>query len=218
MSGWGEDRTGRLRSGNSAKRREGIMTDAANKPVTALVTGAGDRRGHLPGDGRRGLHRGPRRRRRGPRGQGGRRVAAARARGKRGPPRRDEGRRLGAGRRKVDGALGRLDVLVNNAGISPRGTVESTDEALWDRTLAINLKGAWLGIKAALPSLRKRAGDDRQHRLDPRHAADAGALPLRHQQGRALGPDPAGGRRVPDRGGDLQHGRPGLGRHARASG
>jgi len=53
---------------------------------------------------------------------------------------------------------GGLDVLVNNAGISPRGTVESTDEILWDRTLAINLKGAWLGIKAALPRLRERRG------------------------------------------------------------
>ncbi len=51
-----------------------------------------------------------------------------------------------------------LDLLVNNAGISPRGTIESTDEALWDRTLAINLKGAWLGIKTALPSLRSRRG------------------------------------------------------------
>jgi 3-oxoacyl-[acyl-carrier protein] reductase len=53
---------------------------------------------------------------------------------------------------------GGLDVLVNNAGISPRGTIESTDEELWDRTLAVNLKGPWLGIKAALPFLRARRG------------------------------------------------------------
>jgi NAD(P)-dependent dehydrogenase (short-subunit alcohol dehydrogenase family) len=53
---------------------------------------------------------------------------------------------------------GGLDLLVNNAGISPRGTVETTDEALWDRTMSINLKGAWLGIKAAIPSLRRRRG------------------------------------------------------------
>ena len=53
---------------------------------------------------------------------------------------------------------GGLDLLVNCAGISPRGTVETTDEALWDRTLAINLKGAWLGIKAAIPHLRQRRG------------------------------------------------------------
>jgi len=55
-------------------------------------------------------------------------------------------------------AWGRLDVLVNNAGISPRGTAESTDLALWDRTLAINLKGAWLGVKACLPWLKTSRG------------------------------------------------------------
>jgi 3-oxoacyl-[acyl-carrier protein] reductase len=53
---------------------------------------------------------------------------------------------------------GGLDILVNCAGISPRGSVESTDESLWERTLAINLKGPWLGIKAAIPQLRKRQG------------------------------------------------------------
>jgi NAD(P)-dependent dehydrogenase (short-subunit alcohol dehydrogenase family) len=51
-----------------------------------------------------------------------------------------------------------LDILVNNAGISPRGTAETTDEALWDQTLAINLKGPWLGIKTALPWLKRCAG------------------------------------------------------------
>ena len=64
-------------------------------------------------------------------------------------------------RRAVESAVGLwggIDVLVNCAGISPRGTVESTDEALWDRTLGINLKGAWLGIKAAMPTLRSRRG------------------------------------------------------------
>jgi NAD(P)-dependent dehydrogenase (short-subunit alcohol dehydrogenase family) len=53
---------------------------------------------------------------------------------------------------------GALDLLVNCAGISPRGTVESTTEALWERTLGINLKGPWLGIKAAIPLLRERRG------------------------------------------------------------
>jgi 3-oxoacyl-[acyl-carrier protein] reductase len=53
---------------------------------------------------------------------------------------------------------GGIDVLVNNAGISPRGSIDSTDEALWDRTIAINLKGAWLGTRAFLTSLRARHG------------------------------------------------------------
>lgn len=52
----------------------------------------------------------------------------------------------------------RLDVLVNSAGISPRGTAASTDEALWERTMAINLKGPWLGIRASLPMLKASRG------------------------------------------------------------
>ena len=64
------------------------------------------------------------------------------------------------GKRDCDGRepLGALDVLVNNAGLSSRGTVDTTEEALWDLTLSVNLKGPWLGIKAALPLLRKRKG------------------------------------------------------------
>ncbi len=59
---------------------------------------------------------------------------------------------------QLDSRWGALDLLVNCAGISPRGTVESTDETLWEQTLGVNLKGAWLGIKAALPGLRSRQG------------------------------------------------------------
>lgn len=54
--------------------------------------------------------------------------------------------------------FGGLDVLVNNAGISPRSTLESTDDALWERTLGINLKGPWIGIQTAWPALRARKG------------------------------------------------------------
>jgi 3-oxoacyl-[acyl-carrier protein] reductase len=59
---------------------------------------------------------------------------------------------------RVGEAHGALDVLVNNAGISTRGTIETTDEDAWDLTLNVNLRGAWLGIKTALPLLRKRKG------------------------------------------------------------
>jgi 3-oxoacyl-[acyl-carrier protein] reductase len=59
---------------------------------------------------------------------------------------------------EVTDRWGRLDVLVNNAGISTRGTITSTDEADWDRTLAVNLKGPWLGIKSALPWLTRSRG------------------------------------------------------------
>jgi 3-oxoacyl-[acyl-carrier protein] reductase len=52
----------------------------------------------------------------------------------------------------------RIDILVNNAGISPRGTPETIDEELWNRTLAVNVKGAWLGVKACLPHLKATRG------------------------------------------------------------
>ncbi len=61
-------------------------------------------------------------------------------------------------RAEVEACFGGLDLLVNSAGISPRGTVETTDEALWELTLAVNLKGPWLGIKTFLPLLRASRG------------------------------------------------------------
>lgn len=49
---------------------------------------------------------------------------------------------------------GRVDVLVNNAGGSAgRALVHEMDEAMWDRTVDINLKGCFLCSKAVLPSM-----------------------------------------------------------------
>jgi NAD(P)-dependent dehydrogenase (short-subunit alcohol dehydrogenase family) len=54
--------------------------------------------------------------------------------------------------------LGGLDVLVNCAGICVDSTVEETDEAMWDETSNINLKGTFFCVRAALPALRKNSG------------------------------------------------------------
>ena len=54
--------------------------------------------------------------------------------------------------------FGRLDILVNNAGISARGNVEETSEAEWTRTMDINVKGAFLGSKQAIPFMRTAGG------------------------------------------------------------
>lgn len=54
--------------------------------------------------------------------------------------------------------LGGLDVLVNCAGICVDSTIEETDEAMWDETLNINLKGTFFCVRAALPALRKNSG------------------------------------------------------------
>jgi NAD(P)-dependent dehydrogenase (short-subunit alcohol dehydrogenase family) len=54
---------------------------------------------------------------------------------------------------------GTLDVLINNAGIGTSGSVLTTDEATWDRLIAVNLKGVFLMSKAALSVMvPKRTG------------------------------------------------------------
>jgi NAD(P)-dependent dehydrogenase (short-subunit alcohol dehydrogenase family) len=60
--------------------------------------------------------------------------------------------------RETEAALGPLDILVNNAGIGASGTVMTTDEATWDRLMAVNVKGTYLMSRAALAVMvpRKR--------------------------------------------------------------
>ena len=54
--------------------------------------------------------------------------------------------------------FGKLDVLVNNAGIGSHSRVEDTDVETWDRVMAINAKGVFLGTKAAIPEMRRAGG------------------------------------------------------------
>ena len=55
-------------------------------------------------------------------------------------------------------AYGKLDILLNNAGILIRKNIEETTEADWDRIFAVNAKGVFLGTKAAIPALRENGG------------------------------------------------------------
>ncbi len=57
-------------------------------------------------------------------------------------------------------AFGRLDVLFNNAGImlADDGDAISTDEAVWDLTMNVNVKGIFLGCRAGIPALRRAGG------------------------------------------------------------
>jgi NAD(P)-dependent dehydrogenase (short-subunit alcohol dehydrogenase family) len=56
-------------------------------------------------------------------------------------------------------ALGGLDVLVNCGGIGPTGPMECVDEAIWDETLNVNLKGVFFCARAALDALRESGGN-----------------------------------------------------------
>ncbi|GEC53927.1 NAD(P)-dependent dehydrogenase (short-subunit alcohol dehydrogenase family) [Bradyrhizobium japonicum] len=54
--------------------------------------------------------------------------------------------------------FGRIDGVVNNAAIGPLGTVLDTDEALFDRIIAVNLKGPYLTSRAAIPYMIAQGG------------------------------------------------------------
>lgn len=53
-------------------------------------------------------------------------------------------------------ALGRVDAVVNNAGILIAGEVDGLPEASWDAVMDVNAKGSFLVIQALLPSMKRR--------------------------------------------------------------
>lgn len=59
---------------------------------------------------------------------------------------------------EVKARHGRLDALVNCAGVLATGDIEHTDQASWQRMLDVNLTGAFLGCQAMLPLLRRGTG------------------------------------------------------------
>src|SRR6478672_436042 len=55
-------------------------------------------------------------------------------------------------------AFGKIDTVVNNAAWIVRSTIHTTDVALFDRCIAINVRAPFLMIKAALPHLKETQG------------------------------------------------------------
>src|SRR6516162_10105384 len=58
-------------------------------------------------------------------------------------------------RRAVE-IYGRIDVLVNNAGISTRGNIENTTCEVWDKVFATNVRGAFLCMREAVASMKQQ--------------------------------------------------------------
>lgn len=64
-------------------------------------------------------------------------------------------------RRLIDeavAAFGGVDVLVNNAGIWTNGTVETLDPAIWDRLMAVNVRGVFLCSRYVVPRMAAAGG------------------------------------------------------------
>jgi cyclopentanol dehydrogenase len=58
----------------------------------------------------------------------------------------------------ADSRFGRLNVLVNNAGIGGGSRIEDTTVEAWDQMMDVNAKGVFLGTKAVIPPMRKAGG------------------------------------------------------------
>ena len=56
---------------------------------------------------------------------------------------------------EVISRFGKLDILINNAGIYRTNTLENTTSEQWDQVMDINVKGLFRGTKAAIPEMRK---------------------------------------------------------------
>jgi 3-oxoacyl-[acyl-carrier protein] reductase len=84
----------------------------------------------------------------------------------------------------VEKNLGAIDILVNNAGVSEPCTIEELTEELFERTLTVNLKSAFLCTQAVLPGMRAR-GFGRIVNISSGAARGAGAVGVHYNASKA---------------------------------
>ena len=104
--------------------------------------------------------------------------------------------------RPIEQDLGRVDVLVNNAGVTQVMPFAMIEEKDWDLVMDVNVKGMFLATKAfARGMIRRKSGQHRQPGLAGGHAGAGGAGALRHRQERGRRLHAVAGART----GPLQH-------------
>jgi 3-oxoacyl-[acyl-carrier protein] reductase len=84
----------------------------------------------------------------------------------------------------VTAQLGPVDILVNNAGIALRRDIDDLSEADFDRTIAVNLKSAFLCTQAVVPGMRER-GWGRIVNISSGAARGGGAIGLHYNASKA---------------------------------
>ena len=97
----------------------------------------------------------------------------------------------------AESTYGKLDILFNNAGISHADDDDAinTTEAVWDQTMAVNVKGVFLGCKYGIPALQRAGGGSIINTASFVAVLGRGhtAVGLHGQQGRGPGDDARAG-------------------------